>query len=107
MLKQPRLLRVAVVAICTTLITASAGDAGAFGSGAHGPAQAEVAKKKCSKKRKRRCRKRTAPAVPVTPPAAVQFTPPVTPVPQHTLSVSKTGGGSGTVTSTPAAISCG
>ena len=107
MLKQPRLLRVAVVAISATVITASAADAGALGSGAHGPAQAQVAKKKCKKKKRRRCRKRTAPAVPVTPPAAAQFTPPVTPVSQHTLSVSKTGGGSGTVTSTPAGISCG
>jgi List-Bact-rpt repeat protein len=113
------LLRFAIVAVCATALSASTAGAGPLGGGADGRGQATVAKKKCKKKKKKRCKKRTAPSLPVTPPTApslpvtpptapsLPVTPPAAPTPQHTLSVGKTGNGTGTVTSTPAGISCG
>ena len=100
------LLRFAIVAVCACALIASEADAGSLVGGAAGPGQETFAKKKCkkAKKTKKGCKKRKkqtapAPSMPVTSPVA--------PVSQRTLTVGKLGAGAGTVTSTPAGISCG
>ena len=104
-----RVVRFAIVVVCSAALTASSAGAESLAGGVGGPGQATVAKKKCSKKRpkkKRRCKKRAPPSVPVLPPVAPEVIPPAAPT-QRTLSVGRTGTGTGTVTSTPAGISCG
>ena len=62
-----------------------------------------MAKKKC-KKKKKACKKRKKQAAPAP---SIPVTPPQLPISQRTLTVGKLGAGAGTVTSTPAGISCG